>query len=252
MLRILSVIIPVLFFSVSLEADQQDVLNGSKKAIEDARDIVLPDIKYDESVNQNALEESRSALSRIESHQPVTPIMPNPELFNIPDSGPIDIGNLAQQGQDLMANAQEEKNRYESQVLVFISSSMPDTTVKNYLDQTREIGAAVVMRGLINDSFLDTQKYFHKVLEKDGSSKQPGILIDPTLFSRFEINQVPVTVVTEEKIQACQKDFCPTPAHHKVAGDVSLAWSLGLISRQIDSDTLKEKLRPLIKSVESL
>lgn len=252
MLRILSIAVPMLMFCFSLEADQQDLLSDSKTAIDNAGAIVLPEIRYDDSVSKNALEDSRSVISGIETHQPVTPNLPNPDLFNIPDTGSIDIGNLAQQGQNLMGKVEEEKDRYESQILVFISASMPDITVKRYLDQTREIDAAVVMRGLVNDSFIDTQKYLARVLEKDETSKQPTILIDPTLFSRFGIQQVPITVVTEEQIQACKKDFCPTPVHHTVSGDVSLAWALGLISRQIDSASLKEKLRPLIKSVESL
>jgi hypothetical protein len=37
-----------------------------------------------------------------------------------------------------------------------------------------------------------------------------------------------------------------------VSGDVSLAWALGLVSRQIESDTLKATLRPLIKDLEML
>ncbi len=175
-----------------------------------------------------------------------------PELLDV-DAPPIDISQLSRDGAQLLTPPESEGvDRYETQILVFISSSMPDTVVKNYLDQTRKINAAVVMRGLINDSFMDTQKYLARVLEKDDSSKQPTILIDPTLFSRFGIEQVPITVVTEEQIQPCKKDFCPAPVHHKVAGDVSLAWALGLVSRQIDSTSLKEKLRPIIKSVESL
>ncbi len=252
MLRIL---IFALFFQLVLTplgADQQELLKDAKAAIDKAGSAVLPEVVYDETVTERALEESQSVLSIIKDHQPVAPNLPNPDLFNIPDAGSIDIGKLSQQGQNLMGEVRKEKDRYESQILVFISSSMPDTTVKNYLDQTGRIGAAVVMRGLINDSFMDTQKYLARVLQADESSEQPSILIDPTLFSRFKINQVPITVVTEEQIQPCHQNSCPTPVHHKVAGDVSLSWALGLVSRQVGSSGVKEKLRPLIKSVESL
>ncbi len=256
MLRFLTglVTLTCILKSLVIQADQNDgqqaVLEQSRKAVEQAFRHQPEAIDYNKVNTQQELEQSRKALSKMEHNQPVLPDMPKLDLMSIPTPD-IDINNLAQQGQKIMGRIEENQpSRYESQILVFVSSSMPLKTVRNYLQQTTAIDAAIVFRGFKENSMLEMEKYMATLLDQSLSDKKPTILIDPTLYDRFDIQQVPVTLVTESEIKPCQQMPCPTPVYHTVSGDVSLPWALSLVSRQIGSDALKSRLRPLIKELE--
>ncbi len=196
------------------------------------------------------------------------PRLPNIDNLNelLQNAGPrqaVDVNDLAQQGKQLMnPYAGQDEDRYATRVLVFVSSSLPDTVIQNYLRQTQRIGGAVVFRGLVNNTMQDMRDYLARQIAAlketsgDHSPIEPSILIDPTLFRRFDIDQAPVTVATETDIKPCITDQtpqgCPTPAYHTVRGDVSLAWALSLISRQSDSEALKTRLRPMIRDLEQM
>jgi len=251
MLRVLISTLCLLTFQIS-QADPTNLLKQSAEAMQKATEYSPQSVQFSEKATDDALQESHKALSDFDTKKPVLPSVPKLDLLNIPTPSPIDIGDLAQQGQDLMSSIHEQTSRYESQILVFVSSSMPDTTVIRYLQQTTQLGAALVFRGLVKDSMKEMQHYLAKIVGDKQTGKNVTILIDPTLFDRFNIKQVPITVVTESEIKPCLPEGCPTPIHHKVAGDVSLPWALGLVSRQIDSTALKSTLRPLIKDMERL
>jgi conjugal transfer pilus assembly protein TrbC len=251
---VLRVLIIVLFWGVNplALADSDVILENSEKAMNQAMEFVPDRIEFTHKTTVEALKQSTKALTTLEKKKPVLPSMPKLDLMNIPARSSVDIGLLSQQGKTLMGSVNEQTSRYESQILIFVSASMPVKTVKSYLLQTQHIGAALVFRGLVNDSMKDMQLYLSSILGAEQTDKKPTILIDPTLYNRFDIKQVPTTVVTESEIKPCQASGCPTPVFHQVSGDVSLAWALGLVSRQIESDTLKATLRPLIKDLEML
>jgi type-F conjugative transfer system pilin assembly protein TrbC len=229
-------------------ADQQSLLEASSMAMEQAAKFQPEAIDYSQAKSSKDLVQSRQAVDSMEQSRPVIPSMPKLDLLAIP-TPKVDIANLARQGQNLIDRSDQQAPRYESQILVFVSSSMPDKTVQNYLRQTTDIDAALVFRGLKHNSMKDMQLYLSTIVGDQIADKTPTILIDPTLFERFEIEQVPVTLVTESRIQPCQKMPCPTPVYHTVSGDVSLPWALSLVSRQADSEDLKATLRPLVKDM---
>lgn len=74
--------------------------------------------------------------------------------------------------------------------LVFVSFSMPDASLVAIYNQMSQVGGRLVTRGLLNNSFQETQKKLRDIgIELE---------IDPTLFERYTIDQVP-TYVLEEK-----------------------------------------------------
>jgi type-F conjugative transfer system pilin assembly protein TrbC len=253
-LRARAVLLFLLIFSAfnSAFADQPSTPNAldiSQKAVDQAAQFKTEAFDFSQLETSQAVKKTQQAFSQLEHNNPVLPSMPKLDLMSIPTPR-VDINNLVQQGQQLMGRIEEQPDRYESQILVFVSSSMPTKTIQNYLQQTAKIDAAIVFRGLINNSMLEMRKYMVQILEKLPAELKPAILIDPTLFDRFNIQQVPVTLVTESQIKPCQKMPCPTPVYHAVTGDVSLPWALALVSRQSGSDGLKSRLRPLVKELE--
>jgi len=100
-----------------------------------------------------------------------------------------------------------------SQVLIFVSFSMPEASLIAYAKDVAKIGGRLVFQGLVDDSFQATQQKFLKLgLAAD---------IDPTLFEKFAVKRVPLIVhapIIQGELQAQGAD--------QLLGHVSLAHAL--------------------------
>lgn len=92
---------------------------------------------------------------------------------------------------------------------IFISFSMPKEVIQNYDIIARKIGAKLIIRGLINNSFKETMSYIKKLNEQ-------GMIIDidPRPFSDFKINFVPSFVINSGD------------KYDKLVGNVSVIYAL--------------------------
>jgi type-F conjugative transfer system pilin assembly protein TrbC len=79
---------------------------------------------------------------------------------------------------------------------IFISFSMPKTSIKQWLEQGAKANAQVYLRGFVKDSFKETIIESSEIID-EGS---PGFLLDPKMFEKYKIEKVPA-VVFEEKGQ---------------------------------------------------
>lgn len=74
-------------------------------------------------------------------------------------------------------------------LLIFVSSSLSDQSLKELARDAEKIGAQLVFRGLINNSFKDTYQYFKNIsINAD---------IDPVKFDDFDVSVVPTFILTE-------------------------------------------------------
>lgn len=119
--------------------------------------------------------------------------------------------------------------------IVFVSFSMPETTITRLMADMDRVGGAVVFRGLIDNDFQKTMQKMRELKSQKGSA-----LIDPTMFKRFDVSQVPTFIIPLEPIQKCfteqQRQSCGIPRHIKAAGDVTLGYVLDLVERTGSSD----------------
>ncbi|HRJ52242.1 MAG TPA: type-F conjugative transfer system pilin assembly protein TrbC [Candidatus Thiothrix moscowensis] len=119
--------------------------------------------------------------------------------------------------------------------LVFVSMSMPNASLRLLLADAAKIGAQLVLNGLVDD---DVQATAGRLLEiqgidpkatslPDGMQAVAGMVIDPTLFSRLGIRQVPTFVLPAVPPAACvEGQGCPVFRHVRLSGDVRLAYAL--------------------------
>lgn len=113
---------------------------------------------------------------------------------------------------------------------VFVSFSMPDSIIRQYLKQAELMNATLVLRGLVNNSMKSTvEKLAQFVDEKDES----GMIIDPTLYERYKINMVPAFVLTEIKPEQCTKTKCETTEHIKMNGEVAISYALQIFRNHL-------------------
>lgn len=111
--------------------------------------------------------------------------------------------------------------------LILISFGMPDSQIRELLQEAHRLKAAVVIRGLINDNWRDTIAAIHR-LSGDGLS---GISIDPTVFDRFNVSRVPTFVLPLERLEPCTQDGCKPVKHVRATGSTSLSYFLDFVSR---------------------
>lgn len=141
-------------------------------------------------------------------------------------------------------------------IYLFLSSSMPDETIHNYLLDIERIGEprlVPVMRGLVK-GFSDMKasaQYFSRILKEDPDCRDdprgrdkickrfktsilfPGILFQPPLFEKYGIERVP-TLVYDNGDQVVL-----------IRGDASLAYLLERINREVKEEALKKLIRKL-------
>lgn len=131
--------------------------------------------------------------------------------------------------------ASSEKERQAGAVL-FVSSSMPLETLRNYAADLEKVGGVMVLRGMIGGmkTIRPTAVFTADVLKRDlactgGRCAMRGVelLVDPMLFRVHEIEQVPALIVEEDMDlrSYCQRSgegLTPEKAARVVSGDASL------------------------------
>ena len=128
-----------------------------------------------------------------------------------------------------------------SQVLVFLSFSMPEKSLKSWLLQCKRSGATPVIRGLIHNSFRDTMRVVQALSQKTGI----GMQLDPLLFKTFDIRMVPAVVYIKD-IPSCPANMdCKPVDYDSLYGDVSLDYALEKMKGDDDPtlDTMIKTLR---------
>lgn len=128
---------------------------------------------------------------------------------------------------------------HRPRLLIFISSSMPEASLKALARDAIRIGAPLILRGIVGTGFPSTARFMMGVLGANRKRKSqvpsdPSVvraMIDPVQFRRFDVRTVPAFVLVPDG--ACLGHACPTavPDNVHVAGDVTLDYALAYIGR---------------------
>lgn len=130
--------------------------------------------------------------------------------------------------------------------LIFVSFSLPEDSLRALLMDAGRTGSPLVLRGLVDNSMQRTTARLGELLgtqnDREASAEStPSLAIDPTLFERFDVDKVPAFVLPRDIIAPCTPEGCAVPKHLKVAGDVSLAYALGVMAREAGGTTLGDR-----------
>ncbi len=123
---------------------------------------------------------------------------------------------------DSEANSKDNsvKQAVKPTIIVFISSSMPRASLKNYaLEAKKYENIVFLMRGLVNSSFISTKDF---VLGFDGS-----VQIQEDAFANYSISVVPTIVLARE-------DESGKVIFDKVCGNISIFSALELFAKDGD------------------
>ncbi|HHH46330.1 MAG TPA: hypothetical protein ENK53_04880, partial [Thiotrichales bacterium] len=163
--------------AVSMTRADAGVGEETRQAIEQASRLQQerPDFQQAATAGERERRRSRELIEKLGN--PVAPSMPKIDLMKLPQQR-IDVLDLANQGRQLRRGATDgEEERYRSQILVFVSASMPERTLRNYLEQTARIQAALVFRGFKNNQLADMKAYLAGLMKDRKGKPEPTILI---------------------------------------------------------------------------
>ena len=87
-------------------------------------------------------------------------------------------------------------------VYLLLSFSLPNDTLKDYLREAKLLGAKVLLRGLVQDSFKVTQERIKHLLftgDHPDDSLLVGIGIDPVIYRTVGAGEVPALVFVKDE-----------------------------------------------------
>lgn len=253
---------------VAAAVPDMGTLQATEKSI--AEDMVLPDM----SKNQKAYDAGVKAGEAMNTPEYQARILEEAER--------IKAGVFAKEmdiikkyypdGKEKVKGVNRPVLKSGERVYVFISSSMPAETLRNYaisLDKAGEPNVVMVMRGMIGgvSKIRPTMDFIASVLVKDKECLKKGlsnggnvdcdtfateVLIDPLLYSRYNIFKVPAVVfatgVMPENIEMSEGDEenAKIGPNTTVYGDAALDAVLETIAENTKSsslDALVKKMR---------
>lgn len=110
-------------------------------------------------------------------------------------------------------------------LMVFVSLSMPQPTLRKLVDQAARAQATLILRGLVDNSIRTTITQVQALIGQADVAMQ----IDPQAFDRFAIERVPSFVLVRDGTRpaSCASGVCAPPdAFLKLTGDVSVDYAL--------------------------
>jgi len=145
---------------------------------------------------------------------------------------------LATKGREIGQKSLKGKNsdiaRY-SQLLVFVSFSMPIPTLKVLAQDVNRVGGKLVLRGLVKGRFPEILIKLQELQEE--------LLIDPTLFEAYQIEAVPTFILREQTTESAEENI----TYDALRGNVSLEFALEQFAEKGD---MKEPAQQLLQHLK--
>ena len=131
-----------------------------------------------------------------------------------------------------------EGNLREASLYIFVSFSLGEKALLNLAQDAKRFGATLVLRGFREGSYAKTVQALTQIILKTGQ----GVLIDPELYTLFNITAVPTFILTKS-FQLRPEIRIQTPIHDKLQGHVSAHYALEVFAKKGD---LKDEAQSLL------
>lgn len=136
---------------------------------------------------------------------------------------------------------QQNQQKYADfgDLLIFVSFTMPPASLQQLIADAHLVGGRLVIRGLVNNSFKDTTQALYTLIRE---SKQGGLMLDPMLFKKFKIIQVPAFVVADHS--NLSQPICSK--YDVVYGNVALEYALHKIASAGDEREIAQRMLEIL------
>ena len=122
---------------------------------------------------------------------------------------------------------------------VFLSFSMPDKVIKEYIKESVVTGYLPVFKGFKEGNYAKTMGYLKGIME----STKSGAEINPEVFKEFNIKEVPSFVIAEGSMSCYESNSCKGGKYNKIAGNIGISGAIR------DTGKVKENVRGLTEDI---
>jgi type-F conjugative transfer system pilin assembly protein TrbC len=234
MLRKLLIIIQLMSASYAIYAvdtgDRETVLDSAQAAMQEKGEMV-DDVFQQADALLGEDTKAAEARAEIESVEPASLGKIEGLLSKTPK---IDLNALFSKYESQFNNDAVGDN---NNLLIFVSSSVPIRSLQHLARDSLRVGATLVLRGVVGDDLTSTAEFLQKVF--DGLEVKPKTVIDPSLFTRYGVKQVPAFVYAPTGVCMGGATRCKSEPdqHIHVAGDVSLVYAIDFMTNKEGADT---------------
>ena len=120
-------------------------------------------------------------------------------------------------------------------VLVFVSFSMPEHSLRQLVLDAHRAEVPVLLQGFVGGSLKETATRMQALLGPGaGQDLLGGVVIDPRAFRIFRVTEVPAFMATGAPLPDCDGLDCsaPPPPHDRIAGNMSLGAALSALASE--------------------
>lgn len=116
-----------------------------------------------------------------------------------------------------------------AELYLFVSFSLGEKALLNLAQEARAYGATLILKGFIEGSYAKTVKALQAIITKTGQ----GFIIDPELFTLFNVKAVPTYVLSKPfQLNALERN--QTPMHDHIQGHISPQYALEKFAKEGD------------------
>ena len=129
--------------------------------------------------------------------------------------------------------ALEEGRRPTELGVVLVSFSMPEQSLREVAMQADQYGFTAVFAGLASNNFKTMMARLTQVFGDDLESMK-GFSINPTIFKRFNVHEVPAYIFLDEPLEPCSSKGCEDdvlPQHDIVYGNITFRAAAEIVQR---------------------
>jgi conjugal transfer pilus assembly protein TrbC len=138
----------------------------------------------------------------------------------------------------------QNPNAAPTGVMVFVSLTMPDATLRALLKQSEQWQVPLVIRGVLPDGFPATARRIQSLLKTQtlDAPIQSRFAINPEWFRTFEVTEVP-TFVAVKPGRSLPKQPCEASDFDRLTGNVSMSDALHLLAEGDNPEVVSPLLR---------
>ena len=114
--------------------------------------------------------------------------------------------------------------KQESELYVFVSTSMPKSLLKAYAQEAKKYDGVLVFKGLPGGSFKELVTLINELNADNNDIDPSGFQIDDEAFDHFEINAVPTIVLSRTSEYHPHQNS--TLVYDKITGNVGIKYAL--------------------------
>ena len=144
-----------------------------------------------------------------------------------------------EKGIDFQSPQPSNVSTEEGELIVFLSLSMPEKLILEYMKEAETLNARLVIQGIVEGDLGETVKRMRRLMG-DTQQNVRGVSIDHRSFAYHGVTRVPTIILSEHSLLECIDESCPKGLGKvdKISGAVSLDYALNQFASRGDNPHL--------------